>query len=88
MAQSPCGPAYSLTGSLFLKSGVTFDLPEGATLIGSESLNDYPVLPTRIAGIEMTWPAALINVRDQHDVKITGKGAIDGASPYAGIKLS
>ncbi len=26
----------------------------------------------------MTWPAALINVRDQHDVTITGKGTIDG----------
>ena len=32
---------------------------EGVTLIGSEKLDDYPMLPTRIAGIEMTWPAAL-----------------------------
>ncbi|HZP05868.1 MAG TPA: glycosyl hydrolase family 28 protein [Terracidiphilus sp.] len=71
-------PGVYRTGSLFLKSGVTFDVPEGVTLIGSQSLNDYPMLPTRIAGIEMTWPAALINVRDQHDVKITGKGIIDG----------
>ena len=67
-----------LTGALFLKSGVTLDVPEGVTLIGSESLKDYPMLPTRIAGIEMTWPSALINVRDQHDVAITGKGTIDG----------
>ncbi len=70
-----------LTGSLFLKSGVTLDVPEGATLVGSEQLKDYPMLPTRIAGIEMTWPAALVNVRDQHDVKITGKGTIDGDGP-------
>ncbi|MGA9669994.1 MAG: glycosyl hydrolase family 28 protein [Terracidiphilus sp.] len=70
-----------LTGSLFLKSGVTLDLDEGVTLIGSERLDDYPMLPTRIAGIEMTWPAALINVRDQHNVTITGKGAIDGDGP-------
>ena len=70
-----------LTGSLFLKSGVTLEVPEGVTVIGSESLNDYPMLPTRIAGIEMTWPSALINVRDQHDVTITGKGAIDGDGP-------
>ncbi len=74
-------PGTYLTGSLFLKSGVTLDVPEGATLIGSEKLDDYPMLPTRIAGIEMTWPAALINVRDQHNVAITGKGAIDGDGP-------
>lgn len=47
-----------LTGSLFLKSGVTLDVPERATLIGSVRLDDYPMLPTRIAGTEMTWPAA------------------------------
>jgi polygalacturonase len=39
------------------------------------------MLPTRIAGIEMTWPAALINVRDQRNVVITGKGTIDGDGP-------
>ena len=74
-------PGTYLTGSLFLKSGTTLDVPEGATLIGSESLDDYPMLPTRIAGIEMTWPSALINVRDQHNVTITGKGTIDGDGP-------
>jgi polygalacturonase len=74
-------PGIYLTGSLFLKSGVTLDLPGGVTMIGSENLSDYPVLPTRIAGIEMSWPSALINVRDQHDVRITGKGTIDGDGP-------
>jgi polygalacturonase len=74
-------PGTYLTGSLFLKSGVTLDLPEGTTLIGSEKLEDYPMLPTRIAGIEMSWPAALINVRDQHNITITGKGTIDGDGP-------
>jgi len=74
-------PGTYLTGSLFLKSGVTLDVPEGVTLIGSEKLEDYPMLPTRIAGIEMTWPAALINSRDQHNVTLTGKGTIDGDGP-------
>jgi polygalacturonase len=74
-------PGTYLTGSIFLKSGVTLDVPEGATLIGSERPADYPMLPTRIAGIEMTWPAALINVRDQQNVVITGKGTIDGDGP-------
>jgi polygalacturonase len=74
-------PGTYLTGSIFLKSGVTLDVPEGATLMGSEKLADYPMLPTRIAGIEMTWPAALINVRDQQNVVIKGKGTIDGDGP-------
>jgi len=74
-------PGTYLTGSLFLKSGITFEVPEGVTLIGSQKLEDYPQLPTRIAGIEMTWPAALINTRDQHNITITGKGTIDGDGP-------
>jgi polygalacturonase len=74
-------PGIYLTGSLFLESGMTFEVPEGVTLIGSEKLIDYPERPTRIAGIEMSWPAALINVRDQQNVTITGKGTIDGDGP-------
>jgi polygalacturonase len=74
-------PGTYLIGSIFLKLGVTLNIPEGAILIGSQKLEDYPMLPTRIAGIEMSWPAALINVRDQHNVTITGKGTIDGDGP-------
>jgi len=74
-------PGIYLSGSLFLKSGVTLLVPEGATILGSERIEDYPELPTRIAGIEMTWPAALINVRDQQGVTITGMGTIDGDGP-------
>lgn len=74
-------PGTYLTGSIFLKSGVTLDVPEGVTLIGSDKLADYPELPTRVAGIEMTWPAALVNVRDQTNVTITGHGTIDGDGP-------
>jgi polygalacturonase len=74
-------PGIYLTGSLFLKSNTTLDIPEGVTLIGSQKLEDYPELPSRIAGIEMIWPAALINARDQHNVTITGKGIIDGDGP-------
>jgi polygalacturonase len=74
-------PGVYLTGSLFLKSGTTLRIDEGVTLVGSQKLDDYPMLPTRIAGIEMTWPAALINVRDEQHVNITGKGTIDGDGP-------
>ena len=36
---------------------------EGVTLLGSQEDSDYPSIFTRVAGIEMKWPAALINVR-------------------------
>ncbi len=42
-------PGTYLTGSLFLKGGMTLDVAEGVTLMGSEQLKDYPMLPTRIA---------------------------------------
>ncbi len=67
-----------LTGSLFVKSGVTLRVDKGVTLLGSQSISDYPEMPTRVAGIEMTWPAALINVYKQTGATITGEGTIDG----------
>lgn len=67
-----------LSGSIFLKSHTNLRIDEGATLIGVQDLTAYPIMPTRVAGIEMKWPAALVNVYEQSDVKITGKGLIDG----------
>ena len=67
-----------LTGSIFVKSGVTLDVEKDATLLGSSELKDYPQRPSRIAGIEMTWPSALVNVYQQKNVTITGEGTIDG----------
>jgi polygalacturonase len=67
-----------LTGSLFVRSGVTLRIDKGVTLLGSRNIADYPVLPTRIAGIEMSWPAALVNVYRQKGAAIVGEGTIDG----------
>ena len=41
------------SGSLFLKSGTVLEIPAGSSLIGSTDLADYPLIATRIAGIEM-----------------------------------
>lgn len=71
-------PGTYLTGSIFVKSHVTLNIEQDATLLGSHSLADYPMMPTRVAGIEMTWPAALVNIYNEHDAHITGSGAIDG----------
>jgi polygalacturonase len=67
-----------LTGSIFIKSGVTLRVDKGVTLLGSQHIADYPEMPTRVAGIELTWPAALINVYKQTNATITGEGTIDG----------
>ena len=71
-------PGVYLTGSLFLKSGSNLRLDEGVEIRGVQNQDAYPIMPTRVAGIEMKWPAALINVYEQSHVKISGKGTIDG----------
>lgn len=71
-------PGQYVTGALFLKSNVYLRIDEGVTLLGSQDDADYPTIPTRVAGIEMKWPAALINVNDAKNVKISGGGTIDG----------
>jgi hypothetical protein len=71
-------PGVYLTGSLFLKSGTQLRLDGGVEIRGVQNTARYPVMQTRIAGIEMKWPAALINVYEQDRVKISGKGTIDG----------
>jgi len=67
-----------LTGSIFVKSGVTLRLDKEVILRGSRDIADYPMMPTRIAGIEMSWPAALVNIYKQKNAAITGAGTIDG----------
>ncbi|MFL6256018.1 MAG: glycosyl hydrolase family 28-related protein, partial [Pyrinomonadaceae bacterium] len=52
-------PGQYVTGALFIKSGVNFMVGEGVTLLGSQEDADYPSINTRVAGIEMKWPAAL-----------------------------
>ncbi len=69
-------PGEYLTGSLFVKEGVNLRIDEGVTLLGSQELKDYPDIDTRVAGIEMVWPAALINIIDQKNAAVTGKGTV------------
>lgn len=67
-----------LTGSIFIKSNIKFIIPKGVEVKGSENIKDYKEIDTRIAGIEMKWPAALINIRNQKNVSLEGEGIIDG----------
>ena len=71
-------PGTYLTGSLFLKSKMALRLDKGVTLTGKQTIDAYPRQKTRIAGIEIVWPSALLNVYEQADVRIYGEGTIDG----------
>ena len=71
-------PGTYLTGALFLKSHTHLVLAKGATILGITRQDAYPLVATRAAGIEMQWPAALVNIAGQTDVSIQGAGTIDG----------
>ncbi|MBC3846537.1 glycoside hydrolase family 28 protein [Winogradskyella echinorum] len=71
-------PGQYLTGSIFISKDIEFVVPKDVVILGSENIEDYKEIDTRIAGLEMKWPAALINVRNQENVIIRGEGTIDG----------
>jgi len=70
-------PGKYLTGSLFIKTGVNFQVGKGVELLGSQDIKDYPEIDSRVAGIEMKWPAALINILKQNKASISGSGLIN-----------
>lgn len=69
------------SGSVFLKQGVALHLAEGAVLKGSENIEDYPKLNTRIEGHFEPWRMALVNAQGQAGVRISGPGKLDGSGP-------
>ena len=71
-----------LSGALFLKSNVELHLAEGVTIKAIQDDAHFPDRWTRVAGVEMDWPAALINVYQEENVRITGNGTIDGNGKY------
>lgn len=72
-------PGTYMIGSLFLRDKVNLRVDEGVTLKGVLDDAAYPLVFTRVAGIEIQWPAALINAHHAKNVKIYGKGTIDGS---------
>lgn len=75
-------PGIYLTGALYLKSNVELHIGKEVTLKAVNRVEDFPDRATRVAGIEMVWPAAIINVINQENVAITGEGVIDGDGKY------
>ena len=75
-------PGVYVTGALFVKTNVDFHIPEGVTIQAIQDDVAFPDTLTRISGITMQWPAALINVYREQNVRISGKGTLDGNGKY------
>ena len=67
-----------LSGALFFKPKTQLHLLEGAVLKGSDNIEDYPLIPSRMEGQSLNYYAALVNAYKVDGFNITGPGAIDG----------
>jgi hypothetical protein len=78
-------PGRYVSGTLLLRSGVTFEVERGATLLGSTSFGEYrgpsdsgaELPPSPYTQDEARFRGLLVAV-DAHDVAVTGGGTIDG----------
>jgi polygalacturonase len=75
-------PGTYVSGSIFLKNNVHLKIDKGVLILGSQNFDDYPEMQTRIAGIETSWPAALINVIDAKNVAVTGSGIVNARGKF------
>jgi polygalacturonase len=68
-----------LSGTIILKSHVTLDLEENATLLGSARLADYPPLPAKVQSRTNRYAIrSLIYAEDLDGIGIVGRGTLDG----------
>jgi polygalacturonase len=67
-----------LIGSIYVKSNTHLYFADSVSVLGSMELADYPDQHTRVAGIEMQWPQAMINIQDAQNIKISGYAIING----------
>lgn len=69
-----------LTGPITLLSNVNLQLEEGATLLFTTDLTQYPVVLTRWEGMDCYNYSPMIYAYKQENIAITGKGTIDGGA--------
>lgn len=67
-----------LTGAIFFVPGVNLHIEEGGTLLGSDSIGDYPKIPSRIEGVTQDYFSALVNAHNCPGFTLSGSGTIDG----------
>ena len=69
-----------LTGALRLGSRTTLRIEDGATLLGSPDLADYPLVQVRWEGRWTPGYVGLVWAQGAQDIAIAGKGAIVGSN--------
>lgn len=67
-----------LISSVFFRQGTHLHLENGAKLKGSDNINDFPVVTTRMEGQTVKYFPALINADGLDGFTISGKGTLDG----------
>lgn len=67
-----------LLGAIFLKDKVHLYLEDGTIILGSDNINDFPLMDTRIEGECCQYYPALINIANSSKTYIFGSGIIDG----------
>lgn len=67
-----------LSGSLFFRPHTHLHLVEGATLKGSDDINDFALLETRMEGQTVKYFAALINADSVDGFTVSGGGTLNG----------
>lgn len=75
-------PGIYNMGAVFLKNNVQLKIDKQVLILGSQNVKDYPEMQTRIAGIETSWPSALINVIDANNAMVSGEGVINARGKF------
>ncbi len=73
-----------LTGALTLRSNVHLRIEDGAGLLGSSDMADYPVAEVRWEGRWIKGYSALISAADSENFSITGPGKIVASAAIRG----
>ena len=74
-----------LVSNLYLKSNTNLYLDSKAYLLGTTHEENYNIIKTRVAGINMDWYPAILNIIDSKNVNVSG-GNIIGAGEYFYLK--
>ncbi|MCM1519932.1 MAG: glycoside hydrolase family 88 protein [Lachnoclostridium sp.] len=72
-----------LTGPITLKSNVNLHLEEGATLLFTDDLSQYPLVYTRWEGMDCYNYQPMIYAYEAENIALTGKGTVDGGAENA-----
>ena len=72
------------TGALVLRSNVTLRIADGASLLGSGDMADYPIAEVRWEGRWIKGYSAFISATDAENIGITGPGKIIASDAIRG----